>query len=134
MAQDDRINTLAQRAIIVMSQKGNRKQTAWNAHQNMLAFQKESITPRSFVLPDIFVRVGQIQQPRILGHMLMSVRWENIALKVRWSFEPPTLTHSFLDKLTHFRPMFHWCRNQVVDDLHLYLKCHSSTGVFQTFC
>ena len=21
-----------------------------------------------------------------------------------------------------------------VDDLHLYLKCHSSTGVFQTFC
>ena len=36
--------------------------------------------------------------------------------------------------LTHFRPMFHLCRNQVVGfDLHLYLKCHSSTSVFQTF-
>ena len=53
--------------------------------------------------------------------------------------------------LTHFRPMFHLCRNQKVGfyqenvwktpvdewhfkDLRLYLKCHSSTGVFQTFC
>ena len=34
--------------------------------------------------------------------------------------------------LTFFRPMFHLCRNQAID-LHLYLKCHSSTRVFQTF-
>ena len=49
--------------------------------------------------------------------------------------------------LTYFQPMFDFCINQVVDfyyqnvwktsveeyDLHLYLKCHSSAGVFQTF-
>ena len=26
------------------------------------------------------------------------------------------------------------CLKRSVDDLHPYLKCHSSTGVFQTFC
>ena len=50
--------------------------------------------------------------------------------------------------LTNFRPMFHlrinhavsfykqnvWKTPVEVDDLYLYLKCHSSTGVFQTFC
>ena len=46
--------------------------------------------------------------------------------------------------LTHFRPMLGLCKNQVVgvtggrvmfyvNDLHRYLKCRSSTGVFQTF-
>ena len=27
-----------------------------------------------------------------------------------------------------------WKSGMEVDDLHLYLKCHFSTGVFQTFC
>ena len=35
--------------------------------------------------------------------------------------------------LTHFRQMFQLRINQVVDDLHLYLRYHSSTGVFQIF-
>ena len=50
--------------------------------------------------------------------------------------------------LTNFKPIFHMWKNQVDGfhqemcekhlwksyDLHLYLKCHSSTGVFHTFC
>ena len=43
---------------------------------------------------------------------------------------------------SHHRPasllkmsLFHRCfSNILLKNLHLYLKCHSSTGVFQTFC
>ena len=41
----------------------------------------------------------------------------------------------FLIELTHFWLMFHiWMQVDDIPDLHLYLKCHSHTSVFQTFC
>ena len=41
---------------------------------------------------------------------------------------------SKLMSLTHLRPMFDLGRTRYsIDDLHLYLKCHSFTVVFQPF-
>ena len=62
----------------------------------------------------------------------------NLCLKNCKSFHMHNIStpsrKSKLMSLTHLRPMFDLGRTRYsIDDLHLYLKCHSFTGVFQPF-
>ena len=62
----------------------------------------------------------------------------NLCLKNCKSFHMHNIStpsrKSKLMSLTHLRPMFDLGRTRYsIDDLHLYLKCHSFTVVFQPF-
>ena len=75
---------------------------------------------------------------RVLNKTLMDVIAKRLRLLLRQQEKP----------LIYFKPIFHLWKNQVestfgrvtfkvkmqVMDLHFYLKCHSPTGVFHTFC